>query len=446
MIARYAGSVRGRLALMATAGVTLLCLAVSAMVLYGVHGAAVDYRTNEIVSAALRVVHLIKRGDLPDIVITDAAGVQVLNTGGEVVAASANLEGRPRLLSLIPDPDNASRTQTVCGVPEFGHECQIVAVFRVYEQDGDWMVYAYDDTVPWYVHPLMLAFLTGMTLLLIGLTWFGTSRTVARTLAPVEAIRAKLDEITATDLGQRVPVPSNPDELHALAKTANRTLDRLEAAVEQQRRFASDASHDLRSPITAMRTQVEEAMLHPLDADWEQTGRALLASLDRLQAIVTDLLTLARLDAGAPQACSRVDLSEVVRAELAERPRSKKVKTDLCPAVVDGDRLRLARLLTNLLDNAERHADSLVSVTVMREGCEAVLEVLDDGAGIAPGQREFVFRRFARLDASRNRDAGGTGLGLPIAREIARHHGGTLTIADSDSGARFVLRLPAKDG
>ncbi|MFG1619330.1 sensor histidine kinase [Nonomuraea wenchangensis] len=113
-----------------------------------------------------------------------------------------------------------------------------------------------------------------------------------------------------------------------------------------------------------------------------------------------------------------------------------------CPFVVSGDPLQLVRLLTNLLDNAERHAERQILVTVRQQDGEAVLEVLDDGAGIAPEHREMVFQRFTRLDASRSRDAGGTGLGLPIAREIAHTHGGSLTIEDSDVGARFVLRLP----
>jgi signal transduction histidine kinase len=138
-----------------------------------------------------------------------------------------------------------------------------------------------------------------------------------------------------------------------------------------------------------------------------------------------------------------VDLAELAAAEAA-RPRSKRVITTLQPGVlVDGDRLRLSRLITNLLDNAERHAESTIIVTVRKDG-DASLEVLDDGAGIAPEHRERVFERFTRLDASRSRDAGGTGLGLPIAREIARAHGGTLTIEDSDRGARFVLRLPLR--
>jgi signal transduction histidine kinase len=113
--------------------------------------------------------------------------------------------------------------------------------------------------------------------------------------------------------------------------------------------------------------------------------------------------------------------------------------------VINGDRLQLIRLLTNLLDNAERHTASAVTVSVRRDDGEAILEVSDDGPGVPPDQRERVFERFTRLDTARNKETGGTGLGLPIAREIAEQHGGTLTIEDSDQGARFVLRIPIHD-
>ncbi|WP_240506222.1 sensor histidine kinase [Thermoactinospora rubra] len=446
MITRFGKSVRVRLALLASIAMALLCLAVDSLVLYGVRSAAEEYRTNETLSEALRVVHLVKRGDLGTDIPTDVEAVQVLNAYGKVVASSPNVAGRPPITTILPSADQASRTMVQCDLAAYPGECMMAAVFRIYQDEGDWYVYALDYAVPWYVHPLLIVFMLGLSGALVTVTWWGTSRTVARTLAPVDAIRAKLADITATDLGQRVPVPDTDDEIRALAETANATLDRLEQAVEQQRRFASDASHDLRTPITAMRAQVEEAMLHPEDADWEHTGRALLESLDRLQAIVTDLLTLARLDAGAPVKNEPIDLARFVAEELDRRrpyKAPKEIKRDLQPEVlIRGDRLQLARLLTNLLDNAERHAESQITVTVARSGGKAVLEVLDDGAGIAPDQREVVFRRFTRLDASRNRDAGGTGLGLPIAREIAHAHHGTLTIEDSDTGARFVLRLP----
>ncbi|TMR23696.1 HAMP domain-containing histidine kinase [Nonomuraea turkmeniaca] len=421
----------------------LLCLAMSALLLWAVHSSAVDIRRNEVISAALRAVHLIRTGELPTILSMDLQGLQVVDANGRVVASTPNLSGAPRLTTMAPDADNTDRVGMICDLPQFSRECQVLIALRVYEPEGDWLVYAFGSMVPWYVHPAVLAFLTGMSVALVTLAWFGVSRVVARTLQPVNVITDRLSEITAGDLSMRVPVPENAEEIKALAEAANRTLARLEDSMEQQRRFTSEASHDLRSPITAMRAELEEALLSPDETDWREAGTKLLTSLDRLQNIVTDLLTLARLDARSPGPRTPVDLAELCATETA-RPRSKRVVTRLRTGVIVlGDRLRLARLLTNLLDNAERHAESTITVTVRRDG-EAVLEVLDDGAGIAPELREVVFRRFARLDAARSRDAGGTGLGLPIAREIAEAHGGTLTIEDSDTGARFVLRMPIR--
>jgi signal transduction histidine kinase len=443
VIARLARSIRTRLALFAGVATALVCLVSSSLLLWAVHSTAVDIRRNEVIGAALRVVHLIKTDELPTILSLDLEGLQVIDANGQVAASTPNLAGSPRMTTVIPAPDNTNRVSTVCDLPQFSGDCHILITLRVYEPEGDWLVYAFGSMVPWYVHPAVFGVLAGASVALVALAWFGASRVVAGTLAPVNEITERLSEITGGDQSMRVPVPENAEEIKALAETANRTLARLEDSMEQQRRFTSDASHDLRSPITAMRAELEEALLAPDETDWRETGAKLLTSLDRLQNIVTDLLTLARLDARAPRPHTPVDLGELATAEAA-RPRSKRVLTTLQPdVIVMGDRLRLARLLTNLLDNAERHAESSIVVTVRRDG-EAVLEVIDDGAGIAPEHREVVFRRFARLDAARNRDAGGTGLGLPIARQIAEAHGGTLTIEDSERGARFVLRIPTR--
>jgi signal transduction histidine kinase len=265
----------------------------------------------------------------------------------------------------------------------------------------------------------VFAVLVGACLVLVALAGVGAHHMVTRALRPVSDISDRLAEISATDLG------------------------RLQVSMEQQRQFASDASHDLRSPITAMRAEVEDAMLVPEETDVTAIGRSMLISLDRLQAIVSDLLMLARLDSGVTAARERIDLGELVGEELDRRKRCVEVTRKLEPGVVViGDRLRLARLLTNLADNAERHAASRITVSVTEQNDMAVLEVVDDGAGIASEQREVVFRRFTRLDAARNKDAGGTGLGLPIAREIAEAHGGSLKAEDGAQGARFVLRIP----
>ncbi|HEX4813231.1 MAG TPA: HAMP domain-containing sensor histidine kinase [Nonomuraea sp.] len=447
---RLRRSLRTRLALLASIAMLLLNVIVSAVVLYGIRGAAADVRAHEASSKALPVLLMVKRHEVPRMLDQHGLdGIQVVDASGRPVASTPNLAGRPRQTSDFPQPDQVNQVTELCDLPAYPGQCKIVIALRAYQPEGVWVIYAFNQSVPWYVSPQVLAFLICLTAALVALTWFGVSRIVARTLAPVSSITTRLAEITATDGGMRVPVPESDDEIRSLAETANQTLERMEsameqqkAAVEQQRRFAADASHDLRSPITAMRAQVEDAMLHPEEADWQERGAEVLASLDRLQAIVADLLTLTKLDAAAPTRRTLMDLNDLVVAETA-RPRSKRLVTGLQgQPIVFADRLQLARLLTNLLDNAERHAESRIAVTVREEGGEAVLEVLDDGPGIPPDQREFVFLRFTRLDDSRNRDAGGTGLGLPIAREIAIAHGGTLTIEDSDRGARFVLRIP----
>jgi signal transduction histidine kinase len=444
VIALLGRSLRARLALFASVAMALLCLTTSSALLWMIYNTTVDIHTQDAVGTTLTVAHLVKEAELPLLGNLDVRGVQVVDPQGRVVSATSDLTGGPRLTTTSPPPGTTNRVVHACDLPYLSGGCHIVAVYRVYQPDGDWLVYAFRPRPPWYATPGAIAFLVLASAALVVLTWYGVSHVVAKTLAPVNRITGRLAEITADGGGMRVPVPENADEIRALAETANRTLARLEDSMEHQRRFASDASHDLRSPITAMRTEVEEALLAPGEADWQDVGGKLLTSLDRLQNIVTDLLTLAKLDAGAPARLGPVDLSELVTAEVA-RPRTKDVRISVQPGVVvTGDRLRLARLLTNLLDNAERHAERTVAVIVRRDG-EAVLEVLDDGAGIAPEHREMVFRRFTRLDASRSRDAGGTGLGLPIAREIARTHGGTLRIEDSHAGARFVLRMPVRE-
>ncbi|MFI6322085.1 sensor histidine kinase [Nonomuraea sp. NPDC050556] len=432
-------SVRKRLTLAASLVALVTTLGSAAIVTMLAHVVATEYITGQVAGAARRVAFNVERyapDRLKPVTVTEQIDlIQVVDNTGKVRQASPKLAGEPPLVTTTPSTDDG-RVDLV--VPPG----LITVGFRVRVDQTYWMSYAFAPTLPWYIHPAFAAVMLGGILLMVGVVTLLTSKVVGRALQPVKSIKTELAEITATDLGRRVPPSRHQDEIAELADTVNETLDRLQLAVEQQRRFASDASHDLRSPITAMRAQVEAALLHPRETDWEDTGRAMLASLDRLQAIVADLLTLASLDAGAPAASDPVDLARLVTEETA-RPRSKRVTTFLDEGVVvSGDRLRLARLLTNLLDNAERHAEGTVTVKVAREDGQAVLEVEDDGAGIAEDQREVVFRRFTRLDASRNRDAGGTGLGLPIAREIAKAHGGTLKIEDSKAGARFVLRLP----
>ncbi|WP_222721637.1 sensor histidine kinase, partial [Actinomadura sp. HBU206391] len=274
----------------------------------------------------------------------------------------------------------------------------------------------------------------------------GAFHAVRRTLAPVDAIRVQMDEITVTDLDRRVPVPKNQDEIQMLAKSVNTALERLEDAYNQLQRFTFYASHELRSPLTAIRAQLEEALMYPGDTEWPEAGHAILAAVDRLQALIIDLLFLARLDAGGSLTCEPTDLGRLVEAELDGRSSRVKVVRRLRKGVCARcDRPRISRLLANLMDNAERHATSKITVTVRADESSAIMEVADDGAGIAPDLRDVVFKRFTRLDTSWHRDEGGSGLGLAIAWQIAKVHGGALTIQDSERGAHLVLYLPRCD-
>ncbi|MEW2612712.1 HAMP domain-containing sensor histidine kinase [Streptomyces sp. NPDC047880] len=284
---------------------------------------------------------------------------------------------------------------------------------------------------------------TALTVMLIGfplllavvaaVTWLVTRRA----LRPVEGIRREMAAIThSEDLARRVPEPDTHDEIARLASTTNETLAALETSVERQRRFVADASHELRSPIASLRTQLEVAAAHPelldLDGAVEDTVR--------LQRLAADLLLLARLDAGERSNDAKIDLAALAREEADGRTG---VTVDAEPVEVAGSRGQLGRVLANLLDNAQRHARSAVTVTVRREGDRAVAGVADDGDGVPEDDRERIFERFVRLDAARSRDDGGAGLGLAIARDVAVRHGGSLTAGRGPAGgALFELRLP----
>ncbi|MFC0557020.1 sensor histidine kinase [Planotetraspora thailandica] len=390
-----------------------------------------------------RVVPLIRQGPLPSVLpYGRVAAIQVVDEHGQAVASTPQLVGKPPMATFHSTTTDVRATRVLC--PPVGlNGCLTVVSYKVYQPSGFWLLYIAVPVVPWYGSATMLLVAIGVSVVVITMMSAWVFRDLTKAMAPVNAIRVELAEITATGLDRRVPVSSRYMEIKSLAETVNDTLDRLESAYERLRRFTSDASHDLRSPITGMRAQMEEALMHPDDVDWPAVAGEVLVQVERLQAIVTDLLTLARLDARAPLNRQPTDLGQLVEAELDRRAYRKEIVRDLQgDVVINCDRLRIARVLVNLLDNAERHANSRITVVVRADGPMAVLEVVDDGAGIAPEHREIVFDRFTRLEASRDRDAGGTGLGLAIAREIAEAHGGTLTIKDSERGARFVLRLP----
>jgi len=283
-----------------------------------------------------------------------------------------------------------------------------------------------------------------LVLVMGGVTWVVTGRA----LRPVERMRAEVETIRAARPDARVAVPDTGDEVARLARTMNAMLDRLERAAASQRRFVSDASHELRSPVASIRQHVEVAEAHPDRADVVELAATVRAEALRLQDLVAGLLELSRLDVGGGGVRRAVDLDDLALDAVARaRPRAtdRAVHVDgsgIGPARVLGDERVLAVVVRNLVDNAVRHASGVVTVALGEVDGDAVLTVDDDGAGVGSGDRERVFERFVRLDAARTRDAGGAGLGLAIVRDAVRVHGGTVAVDRAPAGgARFVVRL-----
>jgi signal transduction histidine kinase len=273
---------------------------------------------------------------------------------------------------------------------------------------------------------------------------------VGRALRPVDAIRAEVDEISASTMHRRVPEPDTDDEVGRLARTMNAMLGRLDAGATQQRQFVSDASHELRSPVAAIRAGLEVARRRPDRADWPAVADTALAEEARLEALLDDLLLLAAHDENGADGYrpAPVDLGALAIAE-AQRPRPVPVEVVFWPdeaqvVTVDGDTGELDRAISNLIDNATHFATSMVHITLSSDHDTTRVVVDDDGPGIPPPDRERVFERFTRLDDGRARNHGGSGLGLAVVRSIVARHHGRVRVDDSPlGGARFVVEFPA---
>lgn len=479
---RFFSSVRARATLGASLVVAVALVAAGAAVLLSLRANLTDQASGQAESAARGVASQLATGTAYDQLDLDDEDhpVQVVDGAKRLVAASEDLEAisgtatdavKPQPASTAPpkgdddDDDSESESEgdaldageisddrprvtsgsaTVDGeTADYRFAAVKVNVEGKGEVKGDLTVYAGTSLAAQQgaVSTALTSMLIGFPLLLAviaAVTWLVTRRA----LRPVDAIRSEMAAITASeDLARRVPEPDTHDEIARLATTTNETLAALQHSVERQRRFVADASHELRSPIASLRTQLEVGAAHPelLDVD------GAVEDTVRLQELAADLLLLARLDAGEKPGEGRVDLAALAREELSQRTRDRAdVRMDLKNVEVTGSRSQLARVLGNLVNNAQRHARSHVTVTTRADGAWAVLEVSDDGDGVPQSERDRIFERFVRLDDARTRDDGGAGLGLAIARDVAARHGGTLTVREAPGGgALFELRVPA---
>lgn len=383
----------------------------------------------------------------PEPAFHDAYYLELVDSRGRVVAANANAKGKPPLTTVRPSEHDRLRDLTVC--PQWD-KCLLVTVAQ-FSPGADRVLfngephYVYAGTKqPTLIASHYLEASTGAAVVFASaLGAWATWMVVGRTLRPVKAISNRMREATARDLSLRVPTPPGDDEIARLAHNSNTYLDRLEDAVTAQRRFASVASHELRSPVAGLHTQLEEALIYPQEVDPHGTIQTALRTTERLQAIIEELLAYARITEAPPSALEPLDLADLVKEEVALLPKGAPIRLHATdhPTVL-GNRVQLANILHNLLANAQRHAHSRIDVTVERSGEQAFVTVQDDGAGIAPEDRERVFQPFVRLGDGRRLDPGGSGLGLALSRETAKAHHGSLTIEDSPKGAQFVLRLP----
>ncbi len=271
---------------------------------------------------------------------------------------------------------------------------------------------------------------------------------VGRALRPIEALRREVTEIATSPGPLRIADPGTGDEVGRLARTLNSMLDRIEAASARERRFVSDASHELRSPIANIRTEIEVALHHPEFADWPCVAQDVLTENDRMGRLVQELLLLARADEGSLlPSRGATDLgaaAEGADTGVAAGGPQISVSTVVAPVAVPP--IYLERIVANLVGNARRFATSRIDVTVTREGPYAVLRVRDDGPGIPPAERDRIFERFVRLDEARDRGDGGFGLGLAIVADLCRGYAGHIEVGDAAPGAVFTLRFPLVHG
>ena len=386
---------------------------------------------------------------LPPSGLGQTTQAQVLAPDGTVLAATRTWAGLPALYLYTLPPGSTRPVRTRAGdrmlpddLSEYGEHATvggrpvtIITTARTYLQSQVEQTFA----------RLLVIGVPFLLVLAGGTVWL----VVGRALRPVEQIRGAVTAITSADLSQRVPEPGTDDEIGRLARTMNDMLARLEDAAARQRRFVADASHELRSPLTAIRTGLEVGLSHPDRAPWPQIADRAVRQAQRLEQLIAQLLVLAKADAYQLAARRQpVDLAALL-ADLAATPAPGiSIELSVSPGTTTaGNPEDLSRMFRNLLDNAVRYARRRVLITAATGPDGTIVEIADDGPGIPVSERERVFGRFVRLDASREQASGSAGLGLAIAREIASAHGATIVLTEAaDGGTRAVVTMGGTKG
>ncbi|MDN4609555.1 sensor histidine kinase [Arthrobacter burdickii] len=397
-------------------------------------------------SSGTQVAQVISPGGTV-IATTDASMDDPLYSGEHLAAGQSYLSEAPGLIGMVDVDDYIVAAE---GITTPGGDMVVaVGVSTAIERDAI-------STVGWFL-------LTGVPVLLAlagTLMWF----LVGRALRPVERIRSTVAGISHQHLDERVEVPPTRDEIERLATTMNGMLARLQSADAAQRRFVTDASHELRSPLATLTTGLEIAAADSSDVTWRETSAMLQTQALRMGYLVEDLLTLAKIDdAGLKFVMQDVDLDDLLLEELNRLKSVSRhaIHAHIEPVRITADPHRITQVIRNLLNNADRHAASTISINLSNSASEhpsthassdasdshghgqAILTIDNDGDRIPETQRERVFERFVRLDESRTRESGGSGLGLAISKNIIRAHAGTILATENTDGhTRFVVTLP----
>jgi signal transduction histidine kinase len=396
---------------------------------------------------AKRTVVLSTQGDVV-VQVTNSAGTQVW-------AASSAIANAPVLAKPIVDfaagsglgLDYVHNSQTASTLAELSSGQ--VASITTKRGPGLIFGYIYGGPIEHSVKVLLASLLISFPLLLLvsgALIWLG----IGLALAPVESIRRRVDAIAAQDLTQRVPVTGGDDEIARLSRTVNEMLDRLESASRFQQEFVSNASHELRSPLTTLLATTERATGDPGGANWPEVADVIMREGRRLDGIIADLFWLARHDEDHVDTdYVDVDFDDLLYEEATRVRSLSELSVDIsavAPTRVVGDPTMFKRMIRNVVDNAMRYAQRELRFDSHFDGDEAVIVVSDDGEGIDVADSARFFERFTRADSARSRRSGGTGLGLAIVTEIARRHGGSARFVEVAAGSRIELRVRRDSG
>ena len=449
-------SIRARLTLIFVLAITVILTFTGVALVNLVHRSLLNQATNQIDSvieqtqqrlgdatiSSKRVVSLATVGDVV---------VQVTNyEDSRVWAASSAIENAPVLARPVTDAAKPSGL-TFSFIHDAGTEATLPElssgeVSTITTTNGPALIFGfvYGGAIEHSVRVLLVSLLISFPLLLLmsgGLIWLG----IGLALAPVESIRRRVDAIAAEDLTERVPVTGGDDEIARMARTVNAMLDRLESASKFQQEFVSNASHELRSPLTTLLATTERATSDPTNTNWTEVADVIMREGRRLDGIIGDLFWLARHDEDHTLTEREdVDFDDLLYEE-ATRVRSMSdlvVDTSAVhPTRVVGNQAMLKRMIRNVVDNAMRYAQSELCFEARYDGDEAVVVVSDDGEGIDVASSARLFERFTRADSARSRQSGGTGLGLAIVTEIVIRHGGSARFVKVDGGSTIELRV-----